>query len=113
MADDKLQGRAAGSDGAKAATEYAAKHFERLGFKPMGDKGTYFQNFTLPRGFEVDPSTSVDANRGSKKTHLVYGKHLKPLSLSGPGDVTAPAVFAGYGIAAPDLVTPAKNIRVD
>ena len=103
LADDKLQGRAAGSDGAKAATEYAAKHLERLGFKPMGDDGTYFQNFTLPRGFKVDPSTFVKANRGSKKTHLKYDKDLKPLSLSGPGDVTAPVVFAGYGIAAPEL----------
>ncbi|MFQ5844209.1 MAG: M28 family peptidase, partial [Planctomycetota bacterium] len=103
LADDDLQGRAAGSAGAKDAADYAARHFRGLGLKPAGGKGSFFQDFSLPRGFEVDPSTLVEASRGKKKTTLRYGKDLKPLSVSSPGDVTAAALFAGYGIAAPEL----------
>jgi hypothetical protein len=103
LADDDREGRAAGSPGCLAAGDYLADHLKRLGLKPMGDSGTYFQNFPIPRGFDIRPETSLTAERGKKKVTLEYDKDLKPLSLSGPGDVTAEAVFAGYGIAAPEV----------
>jgi hypothetical protein len=103
LADDDREGREAGSDGARAAADYLAGKLKELGLKPVGDDGTFFQNFSLPRGFEIDPSTCIEATRGSKSTKLKYDKDLKPLSLSGPGDVTAEACFCGYGIAAPEL----------
>jgi len=103
LADDDREGRAAGSPGCLAAGDYIADHLKKLGLKPMGDSGTYFQNFPLPRGFDIRPETSLTAERGKKKVTLKYDKDLKPLSLSGPGDVTAEAVFAGYGIAAPEV----------
>ncbi|MHC4732361.1 MAG: PA domain-containing protein, partial [Planctomycetota bacterium] len=103
LADDDREGRAAGSPGCLAAGDYIAAQLKQLGLKPMGDSGTYFQNFPLPRGFDIRPETSLTAERGTKKVTLSYDRHLKPLSLSGPGDVTAEAVFAGYGIAAPEV----------
>jgi len=103
LSSDDREGRAAGADGARAASDYIAGHLKQLGYKPIGDDGTFFQNFSLPEGFEIRPETSLEAERGSKKAKLAYLKDLKPLSLSGPGDVTAGAVFCGYGIAAPGL----------
>ena len=103
LADDDREGRAAGSPGCLAAGDYIAGHLEQLGLKPMGDGGTYFQNFPIPRGFDIRPETSLSAQRGKKDVTLRYDKDLKPLSLSGPGEVSAEAVFAGYGIAAPEL----------
>jgi hypothetical protein len=103
LADDDREGRAAGSPGCLAAGDYIADQLKRLGLKPMGDSGTYFQNFPIPRGFDIRPETSLIAERGKKKATLRYDKDLKPLSLSGPGEVTAEAVFAGYGIAAPEV----------
>jgi len=103
LADDARGGRGAGSEGERAAGDYAARHFEALGLAPIGDDRTYFQNFPLPQGFTVRRDTCVVATRGSKRTVLEYPGDLKPLTLSAPGDVTAPALFAGYGIAAPDL----------
>src|SRR5947208_3631214 len=47
LASDLLEGRAPGSRGGDLATEYIATQFALLGLKPAGDKGTYFQNFTL------------------------------------------------------------------
>lgn len=103
LADDDREGRAAGSPGCLAAGDYIAAELKKLGLKPLGDGGTYFQNFPIPRGFDIRPETSLTAERGGRTVTLEYDKDLKPLSLSGPGDVTAEAVFAGYGIAAPEV----------
>ncbi len=103
LSDDDRSGRSAGSEGEIAAADYAARHFEQLGLQPSGDAGGFFQAFSLPQGFTVRKETSLVATREGKSCTLTYDEDLKPLSLSGPGDVTAEAVFAGYGIAAPDL----------
>uniref|UniRef100_UPI0040477919 M28 family peptidase n=2 Tax=Roseivirga sp. TaxID=1964215 RepID=UPI0040477919 len=46
LADDKLEGRAIGTEGEKLAADYIAKAFEKLGLTPMGNDG-YFQVFNL------------------------------------------------------------------
>ncbi len=47
LASDDLAGRNAGSREDHIATDYIASEFMRLGLKPMGDNGTYFQNMEL------------------------------------------------------------------
>ncbi len=44
LADDKLEGRATGTEGEKAAANYIADRFEALGLKGKGTEG-YFQDF--------------------------------------------------------------------
>jgi hypothetical protein len=46
LANDKLEGRATGSEGEKIASEYIAKRFKRLGLIPKGSDG-YFQSFSF------------------------------------------------------------------
>ncbi|PIE48824.1 MAG: peptidase M28 [Flavobacteriales bacterium] len=46
LADDKLEGRATGSEGEKIAAEYIAKRFKAIGLSPKGKNG-YFQNFSF------------------------------------------------------------------
>jgi hypothetical protein len=46
FADDSLAGRDVGTEGHFKATTYIAGELKRLGLKPMGDSGSYFQ--TLP-----------------------------------------------------------------
>jgi hypothetical protein len=48
FADDSMRGRRIGEPGNLAGTEYIAREFQRLGLKPAGDGGTYFQ--VLPFG---------------------------------------------------------------
>src|SRR5436853_5541070 len=48
FADDSMQGRRIGEPGNYKGTENVAREFKRLGLKPAGDSGTYFQN--LPHG---------------------------------------------------------------
>lgn len=45
LADDKLEGREIGTPGEIMAAEYIAKRFKSLGLKPMGNDGTYYQEF--------------------------------------------------------------------
>jgi len=48
FADDSMQGRRIGEPGNYKGTDYIAREFKRLGLKPAGDNGGYFQN--LPFG---------------------------------------------------------------
>jgi hypothetical protein len=54
LADDSMLGRRVGEPGNYKATEYIAREFKRLGLKPAGDSGTYFQNLDFgPFGFDT------------------------------------------------------------
>lgn len=48
LADDKLEGRAIGTEGERLAADYIAKAFEKLGLTPMGNDG-YFQVFNVKK----------------------------------------------------------------
>lgn len=48
LADDKLEGRAIGTEGERLAAEYIAEAFERIGLEPKGTEG-YFQPFTVKK----------------------------------------------------------------
>ncbi len=57
FSDDSMQGRKIGEPGNYKGTAYIASEFKRLGLKPLGDSGTYFQN--LPYGpTGVDTATA-------------------------------------------------------
>ena len=47
LADDSMMGREPGSLGNWKATAYVAAEFRRLGLRPAGDSGTYFQRVPL------------------------------------------------------------------
>ena len=103
LSDDDREGRAAGAPGAWAAGEYIAAHFRSLALEAVGDDGTHFQEFELPRGFEVGGGTCVEAKRGTKTTRVGLDDGMTPMSLSAAGDVRGVAAFCGYGISAPEL----------
>jgi hypothetical protein len=48
IADDSMRGRRMGEIGNYKTTDYIAREFKRLGLKPAGDNGTYFQ--VIPYG---------------------------------------------------------------
>ncbi len=92
LASDSLKGRWPGTPEAKIAAEYIKVHFQDYGLTLMGENG--FQYFdivsSVTLGDEVSFSLNgiqVDADTG-----------FIPYSISGKGDVSAPVVFAGYGI---------------
>ncbi len=44
IADDSMEGRRSGQNGNYKVTDYIASEFKRLGLKPGGDSGSYFQS---------------------------------------------------------------------
>jgi hypothetical protein len=63
-ADDSMQGRETGTIGNVKATDYIAAEARRLGLKPAGDSGTYFQ--TIPLKTRTFDSTSSFTVNGAK-----------------------------------------------
>ena len=103
LASDELGGRRAGTEGADSAAEYIASQFKKAGLKPLGDRGTYFQEFPLITGIRLGDSNSVKIAYGDKTDYLKIKDDYLPLSFSRTGPVNGDLVFAGYGISAPEL----------
>src|SRR4030095_10975229 len=62
LADDKLEGRRAGTNGEKLAGEYISEQFKKAGLQPKGDGGTWFQSLDIYDGKQVSPSTHLIIN---------------------------------------------------
>lgn len=87
FADDSMQGRQIGALGDYKGTAYIADVFRRLGLKPAGENGTYFQN--LPYGAFALQGPAPRLTVG--KTMLAAGAAWVPL---------APSAFSGTGARA-------------
>ncbi|MEY4856583.1 MAG: hypothetical protein RLZZ97_1413 [Gemmatimonadota bacterium] len=98
FADDSMQGRRIGEKGNFKGTEYIAGEFKRVGLKPAGDSGTYFQ--TLPFGpTQFDSSTSSLRIGGAAQAAKRDWIPTVPTAQNGFGSKAelngVPAVFAG------------------
>ena len=83
-AADSMRGREAGTPDAIRATAYIEREVRRLGLKPAGDNGTYFQNMpvtarvvstasTLDRGRQDVQSARTSSSRGANADRKVHG----------------------------------------
>ena len=61
LADDSMGGREPGTIGNFKATEYIAAEFKRLGLKPAGEHGTYFQEVPFVRE-QTDPTRTLQTD---------------------------------------------------
>ncbi|MER3498592.1 MAG: hypothetical protein C4308_08135 [Chitinophagaceae bacterium] len=84
LADDKLEGRRAGTNGEQLAMNYIASQFEKIGLIKKGSNG-YFQAFEINDGKQIDASTKLFING----EELKQGKDFFPLSFSANGSVEA------------------------
>jgi aminopeptidase YwaD len=62
LADDKLEGRRAGTAGEQLAREYISAQFQKAGLEPKGENGTWFQPFEINDGKQVNPQTLLLIN---------------------------------------------------
>jgi hypothetical protein len=98
LADDSMLGRKMGELGNYKGTEYIAREFKRLGLKPAGDNGTYFQVMPYgPMGFDSAAST-LQVNGAV----LARSSDWVPMAPNAAGGVSGranlanvPTVFAG------------------
>ena len=106
LADDKLQGRAAGTPGYQMAVDYVTKQLKSLGVQPAGEGGTYIQKVRLRKAFLKPGATfTATAAQGTAmpltagQDYVVYPSPELPAT----SVTNAPLAFAGFGISAPEL----------
>jgi hypothetical protein len=106
LASDELEGRAPGTEGNRKAASYIAGLFDAYGLRPVGDAGTFFQSFEFTSGVELGDSNSLTFTVSGDQVNavsLLPDRDFRPLGFSSSAELSAPLVFAGYGISAPDL----------
>jgi hypothetical protein len=89
-AADSMRGREAGTPDAIRATEYIAREVRRLGLKPAGDHGTYFQYLPVTANV-VTPASTISA--GAKVFHA--NKDFVVNGANADKKVTAGVIFGG------------------
>ena len=97
LSHPQMEGRGAGTAGLDAAADLIAGEMRWLGLKPGGDDGTFFQRFEVTTGVAVGEPCAIAVGG----TQFPVGDRFQPLGFSTNGMLTAPVVFAGYGITAP------------
>jgi hypothetical protein len=102
LADDSLQGRGTGTPGYNVAARYVADCYADLGLTPAGTQG-YLQPVPLRSGRPVEGSRVVFRNPAGNN-ELRWGRDYVPLAdvVREKGEVTAPVVFVGFGVTAPE-----------
>jgi hypothetical protein len=108
LASDKTDGRLAGSPGERAAAEYLTAQLRRIGAKPLPGRSDFRMPFEFTAGtkdggssIKVSRSTTTQSPGGVSGLVPAAGD-IRALSFSDNGTVSAPVVFAGYGIVVPD-----------
>jgi hypothetical protein len=110
LASDEMAGRDSLSHEGRIAAQYIAGFYHRYQLKPVGDGGTYFQNFPMVEA-QIDRSasylrtrvTAAQAGGGTSTRDYALGPDFT-MGRQGSVDVAVdgPLVFAGYGISAPE-----------
>ncbi len=106
LASDEFEGRAPGTPGGQAASQYIADEMKAAGLEPMGINGTYFQPLQLTETVALPSSTLtisgadgaqlVDADQNTNG--VFWTKRLDPNIAVESSDL----VYVGYGVVAPE-----------
>lgn len=104
LADDLLEGRDTATRGYDLAARYVETAFESYGLQPGGTGGAYLQPVPMLRIRVVESESSMSLTRNGRKIRFRYGKDfISDYVADEDSSVTAPVVFAGHSITAPEL----------
>jgi Zn-dependent M28 family amino/carboxypeptidase len=102
LASPEMEGRGAGTEGLRRAEHLIEKRYKELGLKPAGTKG-YAQAFSVITGARPKSDNDLKWESAGATTHFKIDQDFVPFSFSSSGEITAPVVFAGYGISADEF----------
>jgi hypothetical protein len=98
LAGDGMRGRQTNTPENALAADWIKARFERLGLKPAGPNGSYYQPYNLMTA-TIGAENRIEVNGASRRR---AGQDFYPLRFSSTGSVTADVVFAGFGITSPE-----------
>lgn len=90
LADDKLEGRRAGSEGEKKAAAYIIDEFTKAGLSAKGDNETFLQVFEINDGRFINPSSHLVINGND----LELNKEFFPLTFCPNQSLAATSALA-------------------
>lgn len=111
LSDPALEGRLAGSPGMAKAVEIVKGYYTEWGLQPIGDNGSYIQEFPHPC-VEIKPGSTMDVlfPTPDGKKNVTWVSKSYPWAdgwfaggMSDNGDITAEVVYVGFGVTAPEL----------
>ena len=107
IAADELEGRDTASKGQTIARKYIKSLYKVWGIKPAGDQRgkerSFEQRIDVVKKI-FGPDMRIDVTTASANFSFFMGKDFSGnMGADVPGVIDAPAVFAGYGLSAPDL----------
>lgn len=111
LSDSALEGRLAGSSGMAKAVGIVKGYYEAWGLQPMGDNGSYIQEYPHPC-VEIKPGSTMNIlfPIPAGKKEMTWISKSYPWAdgwfaggMSAHGEVTADIVYAGFGVTAPEL----------
>ena len=104
LGSDALEGRAPGTRGGRRAAAYIAGELSRMGLKPAGDRGGYFQMVPL-HGSVPLPSSRLRLTSLGDNRDLDLGSDYLLFTTGSQTEIpqAVPMVFVGYGIVAPEF----------
>lgn len=101
LASEEMGGRLTGTEGERKAAAYLVRELTRLGAAPLpGAEG-----FRLPFEFAAgsrDTGSSLELVTRQDRRRFAGEDRVRALSFSSNARVTAPVVFAGYGLVVPE-----------
>lgn len=98
LSSNELEGRGTGERGNELAAKYIADKFSEFGLQPMGDHGTYFQEFEVVKSLELGQKNLLSTKLGKKSSAYSVQKDFIPISFSTNASAEGKVVFAGYGM---------------
>ncbi len=103
LASPAMKGRDAGTLENRLTAEYLARFFQQLGLEPAGPDGSYFQTFHLVRS-QLGQGNRFSIHRLASRRPLTaqLQRDFCPSRYSSSAQANGSAVFAGYGITAPE-----------
>jgi hypothetical protein len=103
LASDDLRGRNSGSAEDHIAADFIASEFMRLGLKPAGDAGTYFQKMEIDTAEMDREHTAFTAKIAGVEHAYRFGPDFRWARQSlRAARACGEVAFAGYGISAPE-----------
>jgi Zn-dependent M28 family amino/carboxypeptidase len=103
LASDELEGRGVGTRGGQLATNYLAAQLQAEGVAPAGENGSYFQAVPLV-GVQTTNASRLSFTSKAGTTAFKYVTDFvgAPFSQKPVNNFSAPAIFVGHGISAPE-----------
>ncbi|HSA96648.1 MAG TPA: M20/M25/M40 family metallo-hydrolase, partial [Acidobacteriota bacterium] len=99
LASNDFKGRKAGSPEYRKAAEYVAAEMQKIGLKPGGDNGTWFQEVPFKSWTDFVQPIRLEILSPQRRVYFAgRGRDFTPVSGTGNGIARGGLVFAGYGV---------------